>query len=376
MLRKRIPIAEPSLSNNEEKYVLECIRTGWISGKGKFVNEFEERFADYLNVNHAIAVSSGTAALHLAIVALGIGPDDEVILPTFTMIACANVVRYAGAKPVLVDSELYTWNLDPSKIEEKITERTKAIMVVHIYGHPANMDPIMEIAREYNLYIIEDAAEAHGAEYKGRKVGSIGDVGCFSFYANKIITTGEGGMVATNDDEIAEKIRKLRDQGYNPKLRRWLIHDIIGFNYRMTNLQAAIGLAQLERIEEFIKRHRENAYYYNKLLKNIPGITLPPEAPWAKNVYWMYTVLIEDNFGISRDNLMKILLEKYNIDTRATFCPIHLQPPYKESYKNENYPIAEKLWEKGINLPSGNTLTKEQIKYIVDAIREIRQRRA
>ena len=368
---RKIAIAEPDLSGNEEKYIVECVRTGWISSKGKFVNQFEEKFAEYIGVKHAIAVSSGTAALHLALAALDIQPGDEVIMPTFTMIACANAAKYLGAKPVLVDSEISTWNIDPNKIEEKITKKTKAIMVVHIYGHPADMDPIIKIAKKYNLYVVEDAAEAHGAEYKGKKVGGIGDVGCFSFYANKIITTGEGGMVTTNDDEIAEKVRKLRDQGYNPSLRKWLVHDIVGYNYRLTNLQAAIGLAQLERIEEFINRHRENAYYYNSLLKDIHGITLPPEMPWAKNVYWMYTCLINEEItGVTRDEVIQ-MLETYGIDSRATFLPIHMQPPYKNYYSQEKYPIAEMLGKRGINLPSGNTLTKIEIEYIVDILKEL-----
>jgi perosamine synthetase len=368
---RRIPIAEPDLSGNEEKYVIECIRTGWISSKGKFVDQFEEKFVSYIGVRHAIAVSSGTAALHLALAALDIRPGDEVIMPTFTMIACANVAKYLGAKPVLIDSEISTWNIDPNKIEEKITNKTKAIMVVHIYGHPADMDPIMKIAKKYGLYVIEDAAEAHGAEYKGRKVGSIGDIGCFSFYANKIITTGEGGMITTNDDKIAEKVRRLRDQGYNLSMRKWLVHDVIGYNYRLTNLQAAVGLAQLERIEEFINRHREIARYYNSLLKNIRGVTLPPEMPWARNVYWMYTILVDEEFlGITRDDLMK-KLETYGVDTRSTFLPIHLQPPYKGIYANEKYPIAELLGKRGINLPSGNLITKEDIEYVVSAIKDV-----
>jgi perosamine synthetase len=366
---RRIPIAEPDLSGNEEKYVIECIKTGWISSKGKFVDQFEEKFASYVGVRHAIAVSSGTAALHLALVALDMQPGDEIIMPTFTMIACANVAKYLGAKPVLVDSEISTWNIDPNRIEEKITDKTKAIMAVHIYGHPADMDPIMKIAKKYGLYVIEDAAEAHGAEYKGRKVGSIGDLGCFSFYANKIITTGEGGMITTNDDKIAEKVRKLRDQGYNLTMRKWLIHDVVGYNYRLTNLQAAVGLAQLERIEEFVNKHRENAYHYNSLLKGIRGVTLPPEMSWAKNVYWMYTILIDEEIlGITRDDLMK-KLENYDIETRSTFLPIHLQPPYINVYANKKYPIAELLGRRGVNLPSGNTIAKEDIEYVVSAIK-------
>jgi perosamine synthetase len=366
---RRIPIAEPDLSGNEERYVIECIRTGWISSKGRFVDQFEEKFASYVGTRHAIAVSSGTAALHLALAALDIQPGDEIIMPTFTMIACANVAKYLGAKPVLVDSEISTWNINTNRIEEKITNKTKAIVVVHIYGHPADMDPIMKIAKKHGLYVVEDAAEAHGAEYKGEKVGRIGDIGCFSFYANKIITTGEGGMITTNDDEIAEKVKKLRDQGYNLSMRKWLIHDVIGYNYRLTNLQAAVGLAQLERIEEFVNKHRENAYYYNSLLKGIHGVTLPPEMSWAKNVYWLYTILIDEEIlGITRDDLMK-KLENYGIDTRSSFLPIHLQPPYRDVYANEKYPIAELLGRRGVNLPSGNMITKKDIEYVVSAIK-------
>jgi len=370
----RVPIAVPSLCGKELEYIMDCVTSSWISSKGKYVAAFEEKFSEYLGAKYGVAVSNGTVALHLALATLGIGPQDEVIIPTFTMIAAANAVRYMGAKIVLADSELRTWNIDPNKIEKKITGRTKAIMVVHLYGHPANMDLIIKIARDHNLYVIEDAAEAHGAEYKGRKVGAIGDIGCFSFYANKIITTGEGGMLVTNDEELAERARRLRDQAYDMNRRKWLIHTGIGYNYRMTNMQAAIGLAQLERIEIFIKTHRENAKLYNSLLKDIPGITLPPEEPWAKNVYWMYTILIDkDYFGISRDDLMREL-EKYGVDTRAVFYPIHLQPPYREMFKGERYPIAEYLSERGVNLPSGNTLTKEQVEYVANAIKSIREK--
>jgi len=368
----RVPTAVPNLDGKELEYVMDCITSSWISSKGKYVTTFEEKFSEYIEAKYGVAVSNGTVALHLALATLGIGPQDEVIVPTFTMIAVANTVQYTGAKLVLADSEPKTWNIAPKEIEKKVTERTKAIIVVHLYGHPANMDPIMKIAREHNLYVIEDAAEAHGAEYIGRKVGAIGDIGCFSFYANKIITTGEGGMLVTNNEEIAERARKLRDQAYNIKMRKWLIHDEIGYNYRMTNMQAAIGLAQLERIDTFIKIHRENAQLYNSLLKEIPGITLPPEEPWAKNVYWMYTILIDENeFGMSRDKLMHEL-EKYGVDTRSVFYPIHLQPPYKDKFKNEKYPIAENLSKRGVNLPSGNTLTKEEVEYVVNAIKSIK----
>jgi len=372
----RVPLAEPDLSGREAEYVLECVKTGWISGKGKFVSRFEEEFAAYLGVEHAVAVCNGTAALHLAVRALDIGPGDEVIVPTFTMIACANAIRYVGARPVFVDSEPRTWNLDPRQVEEKITDRTKAIMAVHIYGHPADMGPILELAEEHGLYVIEDAAEAHGAEYKGRKVGTFGHLACFSFYANKIITTGEGGMVVTDDAELAERLRRLRDQGYNVEFRKWLIHDVVGYNYRMTNLQAAIGLAQLERVEELVEKRRRNASLYSSLLRGLPGITLPPEEPWAKNVFWMYTILVDERaFGLGRDDLMREL-EARGVDSRATFCPIHLQPPYRAEYGHERYPVAEDLGRRGLNLPSGNTLTEEQIRYVADCLREIHEVRS
>ncbi len=359
-----IPVCEPKLGKKELEYVIDCIKTNWISSKGKYITEFEEKFSSYCGAKYGIAASNGTTALHLALASIGLKPGDEVIIPTFTMIATANSVTYTGAKPVLVDSESVTWNIDPAKIEEKITRKTKAIMVMHTYGHPCDMDPILELAEKHNLYVIEDAAEAHGAEYKGKRVGALGDAGCFSFYANKIITTGEGGMIVTNDEKIAEMAKLLRDQAFEPKR---FFHQHIGFNYRMTNLQAAIGVAQMELIDKSVETRRRNAKLYNSSLRGVEGITLPPEALWAKNVYWMYTVLVEDSFGMKRDKLMGYLREK-GIDTRSAFYPIHVQPVYAKQYKKEKYPVAEELSRKGINLPSGNTLTKDQIKYIVESI--------
>jgi perosamine synthetase len=367
MEHMRVQIAAPKLSGNELKYVTDCIQSNWISSRGRYVDLFEEEFSKYVGAKYGVAVSNGTTALHLALASIGVGSKDEVIIPTFTMIAAANAVVYQNAKPVLVDSEKLTWNIAPDKIEEKITERTKAIIVVHLYGHPVNMDPVVKVAKKYGLYIIEDAAQAHGTEYKGKKVGSIGHLGCFSFYANKMITTGEGGMILTDDDSLAEKLRKLRDQAYNKELRKWLIHDELGYNYRLTNIQAAIGLSQLEKIEEFIKIHRDLAKLYNSLFKDVSDIILPPEASWARNVYWMYTILVE-NLGISRDGLIKTLEKEYEIDTRATFCPIHLQPFYKDTYKNEKYPVAELLGKTGMNLPSGNSTTKEEVEYVASAL--------
>jgi len=273
-------------------------------------------------------------------------------------------VSYTGAKPILVDSEPRTWNIDVGKIEEKITKKTKAIVPVHIYGHPVDMDPVLDLAGDHDLYVIEDSAEAHGAEYKGKRTGRLGHVGCFSFYANKIITTGEGGMIVTSNGEISEKARLLRDHAFEDEKRFW--HRYIGFNYRMTNLQAAIGVAQLERINGFIETRRRNARLFNSLLGDVRGITLPVEEEWAKNVYWMYSILIEDSFGVSRDELRR-RLDAEGIETRTFFYPIHTQPVYATYYR-ESFPIAEDFSQKGINLPSGNTLTEEEVEFIANSI--------
>jgi len=364
-----IPIAEPCLGEEELKNVIEAIKSGWISSKGKFIEEFEEKFARYCGVKYGVATSNGTVALHLALTALGIREGDEVFIPTLTFIATANTVRYTGAKPVFVDSHPDYWCIDPGKIEEKVTLRAKAIIPVHLYGHPCDMNPIMKIAKKYNLYVIEDAAEAHGTEYKGRKVGSFGDISCFSFYGNKIITTGEGGMCLTNDKKLAEKMRILRDHGMNPKKRYW--YDIIGFNYRMTNLQAAVGVAQLEKIDKFIERKREIARWYSEGLKDLEEkgfIKLHPEMPWAKSVYWMYSILIEDKFRMNREELAGKLGDN-RIETRPFFHPIHVMPSYNK--EEETFLVAKNLSERGINLPSSVNLKKEEIKKISSVIRKI-----
>ncbi|RLI74479.1 aminotransferase DegT [Archaeoglobales archaeon] len=367
-----IPVCIPFIGEKELEYVFDCIKTNWISSKGKYVEEFERGFAEYCGCKYGVSTTSGTTALHLALASIGVGKGDEVIVPAFTMISTVFAVVYCGAKPVLVDAEPETWNIDVSKIEEKITDRTKVIIPVHIYGHPCDMDPIMKIAEEHDLYVVEDAAEAHGAEYKGRKVGGIGHIGCFSFYANKIITTGEGGMIVTNDEEIAEKAKSLKDLAFS-KERRFL-HTDLGFNYRMTNIQAAIGLAQLERIDELVERRRKNAHLYNELLKDIEGIRLPIEKEWAKNVYWMYSILVEDKFGMSRDELMSEL-EKKGIETRTFFIPMHVQPVFQNMglFKGERYPVAEELARKGLYLPSSSGLSREEIEHICDEIRKIKR---
>ena len=360
-----IPIAEPSLGEEELKNVIEAVKSGWISSKGKFIEEFEQEFANCCGRKSGVATANGTVALHLALEALGIKKGDEVIVPDLTFAAVANTVTYCNAKPVFVDSHPEYWCMDPEKIEEKISKKTKAIIPVHIYGHPCDMDWIMDIVEDYDLYIVEDAAEAHGAEYKSKKVGSFGDISCFSFYGNKIITTGEGGMCLTDSEEIAEKMRMLRDHGMNPNKRYW--YDVVGFNYRMTNMQAAVGVAQLEKLDEFVKKKRESAKRYSEGLKELEGnglIKLHPEMKWAKCVYWMFCILVEDKLGMSRDDLIKILEER-EIETRPFFYPMHVMPPHKN---NERFPVAEEISRKGINSPSGVTLTENEIEQIVESI--------
>lgn len=366
-LFEKIPVCEPRLDGNELKYVIECIKLNWISSMGRYVKEFEEKFSRCCGAKYGVACTSGTTALHLALATLGVGKGDEVIIPTFTMIATANAVTYTGAEPILVDSELKTWNIDPTKIEDKITERTKAIIPVHTYGHPADMDKILALAKKYHLFVIEDAAQAHGAEYKGKRIGSIGDVACFSFYANKIIVTGEGGMVTTNNKKFAERARNLRDHAFSKERHFW--HKSLGFNYRMTNLQAAVGLAQTERFDQLVKIRIEHARMYKLLLQNIRGITLPPETKGIKNVFWMYSILIENDFGRTRDQVRQYLAKR-GIETRTFFIPIHWQPIYFRMFK-ENFPIAEALCRKGMYLPSAPTLKGSQIKFVANTIREI-----
>jgi len=362
-----IPVAEPVLSGNELAYVSDCVTSGWVSSIGQYVTRFEQDFAHFCGVKHGIATSNGTTALHLALVALGIGPGDEVIVPSLTFVATANVVVYTGAKPVFAESEPRTWNLDPADVARKVTPVTCAIIPVHVYGHPADMDAINAIAAKHNLHVIEDAAEAHGAEYKGRRVGAIGRMGAFSFYGNKIITTGEGGMITTDDDLLAGQLRQLRDHAMSPTRRYW--HDAIGYNYRITNIQAALGVAQMERIQEFIARKRAIAALYNELLDSTPGLTLPVEEAWAKNIYWMYSILVDDSARVSRDELMAHLKAR-KIDSRPFFHPIHTLPPYATG---QSLPVAERLSRQGINLPSSTALTDDDIRRIARAIREALQ---
>lgn len=363
------PVAQPIFQGNELRYITNAVLTGWVSSAGKYITKFEEEFATFCKVKYAIACANGTTALHLALLSLGIGPGDEVIVPSLTFIATVNAVKYVGATPVLVDVEKEYWQIDPKKIVEVITKKTKAIIPVHLYGHPAKMDDIKKIARHYKLFIIEDAAEALGAEVKGKVVGSWGDLGTFSFYGNKIITTGEGGMVTTNSKHLADKIRVLRDHGMSKKRRYW--HEVLGYNYRMTNLQAALGLAQLENIQKILTRKIEIARWYNRYLANIPGLSLQREAPWAKNVYWMFCVLVK-NVGhprMSRESLIKYL-DKEGVETRPFFVPVHLQPIYSE-YKKLKLPQSEELSAQGLNLPSSINLRESDIQLIAQKIKKL-----
>jgi len=365
-----IPVNEPLLNGNEMKYLRECIETGWISSEGHFVKRFEEMFSKYIGVKCGVAVCNGTAALEVAMAAIDLKPGDEVILPTFTIVSCALAVVRRGGTPVLVDVEPDTWCMDVNQVSDKISKKTKAIMPVHMYGHPVDMDPIMELAEKHGLYIVEDAAEAHGAEYKGRKCGSIGHINCFSFYANKIITTGEGGMVLTDDDRLADRARLHRNLCF--KEGRRFYHEELGGNYRMTNLQAAVGVAQMERIEEFVEIKRRNAAQYNKRLTDIEGLQLPVEKEWAKNVYWMYGVVVDEKTGVDASEFGTRLKDK-EIATRPFFLGMHEQPVFqtKGLFKDEHYPVAERLARQGFYLPSGLTFTEDQLVQVCNAVREV-----
>ncbi len=365
MSNRLLHIASPVFNGNEKKYVNDCIDSVWISSIGKYIKKFEEKFAKFVGVKYAISCCNGTVALHLPLLAYDVKPGDEIIVPTLTYIATANAVKYCGATPVFVDSESETWNINPDKIEEKITKRTRGIIVVHLYGHPVNMDPIMKIAKKHKLFVIEDAAEAHGAKYKNKIVGSIGNIGTFSFFGNKIITTGEGGMVVTNNKKLAEKIKILKEQGMDPKRRYWFIK--IGYNYRMTNIQAAIGLAQLEKVNWHMRMRKKIAkLYYLKLKSLSEFIQLPIEKKWANHSFWMFSIFLKNSVKISRDKFMQLLL-KEGIETRPVFYPVTDMPPYKNI--KEIFPIAKKIATRGINLPTHAGLTKQDVQYIADVIK-------
>jgi perosamine synthetase len=374
-----IPVNEPLLGKREEELVLECLRTGWISSAGKFIDEFEERWAAYCGKRYGIAVTSGTAALQTALASVGLNPGDEVIVPTFTIISCVLAVIYNGGVPILVDSDPRTWCMNVEQVKDKISGKTRAIMPVHIYGHPVDMDPLLNLAEKHGLAVIEDAAEAHGAEYLSgrnttnsvwRRCGSFGDLSCFSFYANKLISTGEGGMVLTDDAALANRVRSLRNLCFQPDRR--FLHEEIGFNFRLTNLQAALGVAQLERIDEIVARKRWLGKTYDHLLKGIDGLELPPEEPWARNVYWMYGVVLPEKIGMDASQFAQRLQQR-EIETRPFFLGMHEQPVLHKRglFVKESYPIAERLARRGLYLPSGLALTEEQLTVVCEAVREV-----
>jgi perosamine synthetase len=366
-----IPVSEPWLTDgNEAEYTLDCIRTGWVSSEGQYVKKFEQAWADYCSMDEGIAVSSGTAALQVAVQCLSLSPGDEIILPSFTIISCAIAITNASLKPVLVDCTPDTWTMDPAAIEAKITSRTKAIMVVHIYGHPVDMDAINDIATKHGLYVIEDAAEAHGGEYKGRRCGGLADISIFSFYANKIITTGEGGMMLTNNPKFAERARSLRNLCFQPERR--FLHTEIGHVFRMTNVQAAIGLAQIERIETFIEKKRAIAHRYNERLEGLTCVQRPIEKSWAKNVYWMYAIVLADDLAMDGEAVIKKMRAE-GIDTRAFFLGLHEQPALHDLglFENESYPVTERIAQKGLYLPSGLLLTEAQQDRITETLKKV-----
>jgi perosamine synthetase len=364
---ERIPVFEPEIDEDDVQAVADTVRRGEISGAfGQSVPAFERAFADYCGVKHGVAVSSGTTALHLSVAAARIGPRDEVLVSASTNIATALAAYHCGAIPVPVDSEPETWNLNLQLIEDLITERTKAIIPVHLFGHPVDMDALNEIARRHDLLEIEDAAEAHGAQVRGRRCGSLGDLNCFSFFANKVITTGEGGMVLTDDDELADRLRYLRNLAHG---ERRFLHLEAGFNFRMTGYQAALGLSQIRKIDRVVDAKRRIAARYNELLADVPGIQTPVERDWARNVYWMYAIVLDENYPLRRDELIAAL-EHEGIDSRTFFCPMNQQPFLRDqpNFRDVRCPVADRLWETGLYLPSAPSLTNAQIERVAACI--------
>ncbi len=367
-MRRHIPVAAPALVGNEQEYVLDCLKSTWISAKGQYIQRFEGAFSEFCGVRWAVSCSTGTAALHLALLALGIGPGDEVILPTLTYIATANAITYCGARPVFVDSNPRTWNMDPTLLEAAVTSRSKAIVVVHLYGNPVNMDSVLRTARAQGLCVIEDAAQAHGAQYRGQRVGALGDLGTFSFYGSKILTTGQGGMVVTNNEELAARVRQLRSQGMDPGRPYWF--PMVGYNYQMTNIAAAIGLAQLERVEWHLARRRQIAQQYRRQLEGTPGISFQVQESWARNAHWLVGIVLDEQAPITRDSLIVQLAEQ-GIETRPFFWPMHTLPMYEGRAGGSLYPAAERLAARGLCLPSSAALTDEDVSYVCQQVLQI-----
>jgi perosamine synthetase len=361
--RTFIPVADPSIGEREVELVADAVRSGWVSSLGGYVTAFEDELASRCGVAHAVATSNGTAALHLALAVAGIGPGDEVIVPSLTFVATAAAVRYVGASPVFADSDRSHWCVDPVDVAKRVTPRTRALVAVDLYGHPADMDALADIAREHDLVVVEDAAEALGATYRDRPAGGLGLVGVLSFYGNKLITTGEGGAVLTDDPALAERARFLRDHAMDPNRRYW--HGEIGFNYRITNLQAALGVAQLERLDEFLSRKRAIAAAYRVGLQDVPGLVLQEEAPWASSSWWMTTVRIDGGGGLNRDSLAA-RLRTDGVDSRPAFVPLHLLPPYRQEGPLS---VAESIGREGLSLPSGTSLTDSEQAHVIASVR-------
>jgi len=368
-----IPVNEPLLDGNEKKYLIECVDTGWISSEGPFIRRFEEQFAATVGRRHAIAVANGSMALDAAVAALDLSSGDEVLLPSFTIISCAAAIVRAGAVPVAIDADPLTWNMDVTQIEARITPRTKALMVVHIYGLPCDMDPILALANKHGLRVIEDAAEMHGQTYRGRPCGSFGDVSIFSFYPNKHITTGEGGMIVTDSDALATKCRGLRNLCFIPERR--FVHEELGWNMRMTNLQAALGVAQLERLSVFVERKRTMGALYTELLQGTSGLQLPLAATdYARNIYWVYGIVLNDSIDFDATEAMR-RLGAAGVGTRPFFWPMHEQPVLRRMglMANAHCPVAERIARRGFYIPSGLALTEQQIRTVAQAVREVLQ---
>jgi perosamine synthetase len=359
MNEKKIPVYSPVLHGNEKKYVNQCLDGTWISSKGEFISKFEEKFSIFLNVRYSTSVSNGTVALHLALASLGIGEGDEVIVPTLTYIASVNAISYVGAKPVFADSHEKTWNIDPDKLLELITPKTKAIMVVHLYGNSCDMDSIVKICKERNIFLIEDAAEAFGTKYNNKYVGTFGDVATFSFFGNKTITTGEGGMLVTNNKLLIDKASQLKNQGVSSNRKYW--HDVIGFNYRMTNICAAIGLAQLEGADVVLQKKMQIVSWYREFLEGVQ-VRFPLEQANSTHSYWMVVVQVKDK---NTKHRVRSYLDNHNVETRPVFYPAHKMPVF---YSEKYFPVAESISDKGINLPSSPNLIKSDVKYICTLI--------
>ncbi len=364
--KRSIPLSFPTLGEKEAEYVMDCLQSKWISSAGKYVERFERAFAEVAGVKHAMSCSNGTVALHLALLGLGLRPDDEVLVPTLTFVAGANAVVYCGATPVFVDIDPDIWCIDAAQLEARITAKTRAIIAVHLRGHPADMAVIMEVARRHGLWVIEDAAQAHGAQVRGNPVGSIGDVGTFSFFGNKMLTTGEGGMVTTNDDGLAERIRLLKNQGMTQVRRYW--HPVVGYNYRLTNIQAAIGLAQVERLDEQLRRHQDVAAWYREELAGVQGVSWQQQRDWARHAWWQFVAVIDETFAPDRDAVLETL-QQAGIDARRIYYPMH-QLPIFQHLPNAPCPVADRLAARAVCLPTWAGLAREDVRFVCQRLLE------